>query len=425
MKPWEIHRGDVRQVLRTLPTDYFDACLSDPPYGLSFMGQKWDYKLPSVHVWLELLRVLKPGARALLFGGSRTFHRLVCAVEDAGFVPVDVLMWLHGQGFPKSLDISKAVDKKLKAPREVTGTAGKLWEKWEENATGEGRSRSGLRRDKPATERRAQWQGMGTQLKPAYEPCLMAEKPMPGTYAENALQYGVAGIAIDASRIGDEERVNPSASPVGMWKTLGGREETGRPPVGRWPSNVILDAEAGAMLDEQSGDRPGMSGGGSGRRDSSMFGIGGVTKPETIRGDHGGASRFFYVAKPDRTQRESGCESLESAVVGTLQGGGETASDPVSKRFTKTAKNVHPTVKPVDLIRYMARMLLPPARDTPRVIIVPYSGSGSEMIGCLQAGWDAVVGIERESKYIRIAEARLTKGGVLSKLMKDQRKQKK
>jgi DNA modification methylase len=427
VKPWEILQGDVRQVLRTLPSDHFDAVLSDPPYGLAFMGNRWDYKLPSVHVWLEMRRAMKPGARALLFGGSRTFHRLAVAVEDAGLVPIDTLMWLHGQGFPKSLAIDKAIDKHLKAERVVTGKAGKLWEKWEENATGKGRPRSGLRKDKPATASPTRWLGYGTQLKPAFEPCLMVEKPLEGTYAENALQWGVAGLAIDESRIGMREaRSLHRGATTGLGLGYGsgaGPQKVIDGGVGRWPSNVLLDEEAAALLDEQSGERPSgiavQRNGGGGRIFGSENGRGPVA--DAGYSDSGGASRFFFVAKAGRSQRESGCDALESADDGTLQGGGENANDPVSKRFTKKAKNIHPTVKPIDLVRYMARMLLPPSRETPRTILVPYSGSGSEMIGCLQAGWDRVVGIEREAEYITIARARLSKGGVLSRLMKEKR----
>jgi len=362
--PWQIIQGDVRAVLKTLDTNRFDAVLSDPPYGLSFMGKRWDYFLPSVNVWAELLRVLKPGAYAMLFGGSRTFHRLAVSVEDAGFELRDTLMWLYGQGFPKSHDVSKALDAKAGVVRRQIGT-----KKGNKNANGSGHGSAipGARRiavDVPVTLAASPaaiaWSGYGTALKPAFEPIVLARKQPEGSIADNALKWGTGAIAIDESRIGDEMmavtrstgeyngRSQSMAAPLTKTEVVG-------EAAGRWPANVVLDAEAGAILD--------------------------VRMPD--------ASRFFYTPKPDRIERDAGNEARS---------------------------NIHPTVKPIDLIRYFAKMILPPRGKGPRRILVPFSGSGSEMIGCLQAGWDEVVGIERESEYIAIAKQRIAKGGVFSQL---------
>lgn len=428
MSEWTIHHGDVRKILKTLPDDYFDGVLSDPPYAYKFMGNRWDYALPSVNVWTELLRVVKPGAHALIFGGPRTFHRLAVNVEDAGFIPTDLLMYLHGKGFPKSLDIAKAIDKQ--AGKKRTKILGYTDSRLDIGSGASvsfkgasGRAANGLIPVmEPTTEAGLQWSGWGSALKPAYEPVLLAMKMLDGTFAENVQKWGTGALNIDGCRIGDEERHNPSASPVGMWDSVSGKEKDGRPPVGRWPANVVLNDVAAEMVDAASGDRPSTM---TGRADpgkkhahpadasrvrESMFGnerAGG-----SVYADAGGASRFFYTTKVSRGEREQGCDDLNEGPQGTdaLRSGG---------RGEGKVKNTHPTLKSIDLTRWLATMLLPPPRKDgkPRRILVPFSGAGSEMIGCIQAGWDEVVGIEGEAEYIAIAKSRITKGGVFSGLL--------
>src|SRR5579859_867488 len=208
-KPWEIVVGEVRRVLRDMPSGTFDACLSDPPYGLRFMGNRWDYTVPSANVWVELLRVMKPGAYAMLFGGTKTFHRMMVAVEDAGFLPLDTCMWMHGKGFPKSLDISKAIDKAQGAKRQLGGASNTNCSYFPGECLGHGRTKDdvlGVTRHAaptlPATSDARRWSGYGTALKPAWEPIMLACKPQDGTYAENVLRHGTGALAIDASRIG-------------------------------------------------------------------------------------------------------------------------------------------------------------------------------------------------------------------------------
>lgn len=472
-KPWEIHQGDVRRVCKRLEENSFDALLCDPPYGLSFMGRRWDYDVPTPMLWAEVERVLKPGAHGIIFGGSRTFHRTTTAVEDGGFEIRDVIQWLYGSGFPKSLNVSKAIDSSLGNEREVTGTAGKLWEKWEENSGGSStKPRSGLRRDKPASDDAAAWHGYGTALKPGYEPALLVRKYPDGTVAENALKWGVGGIAIDVCRIGCDERFvapagNDGKTPASVAPVnVSGYE--GQTVVGRWPSNVIFTHDDRCVkvgtresnqrvemtestgipissnrsmggpnygrsvvgtasrppeelwacvpncpvriLDDQAGDRPGMSGGGKHRQGYPGGMFDGIDSTNTARNDTGGPSRFFYTAKADAYQRNAGCETLSkkrSEGADALRDRGRGAAE---------RANIHPTVKPLDLIRYLASLILPPKRDTPRRMLVPFSGSGSEMIACMQAGWEEVVGIELQAEYIEIATARIKNGGVLSAL---------
>ena len=432
--------------MKGLPSNYFDAVLSDPPYAYRFMGNRWDYEMPSVNVWSELLRVVKPGAHALLFGGPRTFHRLVVNVEGAGFIPIDLLMYLHGKGFPKSLDIAKAIDKSKGHWR---GRAGK---QKSGNAAMGGPNLERTLKGEAATEAALPWQGYGTALKPAYEPVLLAMKMLDGTFAENVQKWGTGALAIDACRIGDRG----DATTIGGFTKTGmfsiGGTDKGDKVQGRWPANVMLDEEAAEMLDAQTGERPSTLTGRADpksshvhpaskeKRRASMFGneqAGGA-----VYADTGGASRFFYTTKVSRGEREAGCSNLEQHAqgVGALRDGNRAgvinqASPPGSKGAsspragagrTGLVSNIHPTLKAIELTRWLATMLLPPPRadGQPRRILVPFSGAGSEMIGCLQAGWDEVIGIEGEANYIEIAKSRITKGGVFSGLLdKSMRKQ--
>jgi len=372
VRPWTIHRGDVRAVVRTLAEKSIDAACLDPPYGLRFMGRRWDYSVPSVNVWSAMLRVLKPGAHAVIFGGSRTFHRLVVNVEDGGFEIRDVLMWLYGAGWPKSHDVSKAVDKRLGAKRtKVVGHKNSGLDKGSGSTVSfrgaTGRDETGLIPITAPATAAADWEGYGTGLKPAYEPALLARRMLGGTVANAALEHGVVGLDLVTSRVGED--VLPAAISGSSRMFKGVKNVVSLERVGRWPSNVVLthdpfcvDAECASwcpvrMIDEQSR----------------------------------GASRFFYTAKASRSERDRGL------------GEGEHSS--------------HPTVKPQDLVRYFARMVLPPKRrdGSPRRILVPFSGSGSEMIACLQAGWDEVVGIEQSLEYCEIAEARIRKGSIFER----------
>jgi len=346
------------------------------------MGKSWDHGVPGAPVWAEVLRVLKPGAPLMAFGGTRTFHRLACALEDAGFEIRDTLMWIYASGFPKSHNISKALDRSAGADRQVVGaspyankgrtTDNRIYQK----ATPSEREVVTAPTDAAKT-----WSGFGTALKPAYEPIILGMKPCAGTFAQNALTHGVAGINVEAGRIGTTKNVPASASGVrGLYQNGHKQldERSGMDPhTGRWPANVLFDEAAAAALDEASGVTK--STGGNGQAFGKSFFGGGSARVKNGRnglglGDSGGASRFFYVAKASRRERGEG--------------------------------NTHPTVKPIKLSEYLARLLLPPERDTPRVLLNPFSGSGSEAIGALRAGWDQVCSIEREKAYVKIAKTR-------------------
>ena len=295
--------------MKKLDDNSVDSIVTDPPYGLSFMGKKWDYDVPSVAIWREALRVLKPGGHLLSFAGSRTYHRMAVNIEDAGFEIRDQIMWIYGSGFPKSHNISKGIDKKLGAEREMIRKKfspqqmmmkdGQNERPWQNKAKELGYHETAS--DEPASPEAKQWNGWGTALKPAHEPIVVARKPIIGTVAENILEHGVGGLNINDSRIPTNGE-QPKGSGNSQKNTLahGDREslEGGSitPSEGRFPANVILDAEAGAMLDEQSGESIGAKGTGLTATESR----GSVNINNSVGGinrvgyeDKGGASRYF------------------------------------------------------------------------------------------------------------------------------------
>lgn len=348
-----IVNADCATVVDVLGVNVIDSVVTDPPYGLSFMGKDWDHGIPGAHFWREALRVAKPGAHLVAFGGTRTYHRLTCAIEDAGWEIRDCLMWLYGQGFPKSLDVSKAIDKAAGAEREVVG-------------------------ERDYTKK--QWEGWGTALKPAWESIILARKPLDGTVAANVLKWGTGALNIDACRI----HSGPSVGGAKSGETvLGVLNDDGWTPQaqaidrsmaqGRWPANVVLDEEAARILDAQSGITTATGGKTSGH---SALGQGAgwnshENKITSIvrQGDTGGASRFFYCAKASRKERGEG--------------------------------NNHPTVKPVSLMRWLCRLV------TPRggIVFDPFCGSGSTGVAALQEGF-RFVGFDIDAGYCQIAENR-------------------
>ena len=317
--------GDCRELMAAMPTASVDAIVTDPPYGLAFMGKGWDHAVPGVEFWTEALRVAKPGAHLLAFGGTRTFHRLACAIEDAGWEIRDCLSWLYGSGFPKSHN----------------GPWG------------------------------------GTALKPAWEPIIMARKPLAGTVAATVAAHGTGGLNIDGCRIGtDEDRTRPRGSfphSDDAWGN-GRLAFTESHPAGRWPANVALDEDAAAMLDEQTGEirtqrieKP---------SDCAETGEWGTLQGRRgARGysDTGGASRFFYCAKASRSEREAGTDG-----------------------------NGHPTVKPVALMRWLVRLVTP----VDGVVLDPFTGSGTTGVAAVQEG-RRFIGCEREAEYVEIARRRI------------------
>ena len=425
-----IHHADVLDALREMPDNSFHGCLTDPPYGLSFMGHQWDHGVPSAEVWREVLRVLRPGAHLLAFGGTRTFHRLTCAIEDAGFEIRDCMMWLYGSGFPKSHDVSKAIDREAGAVRDVVGEY-----RMPMDSTAPGREPSqglgygsgaascvGRPITAPATEAARQWEGHGTALKPAWEPIILARKPLEGTVAQNVQRWGCGALAIDASRVGtDDALVRPAvmrAKQNALGAGLGAGTQT--EPLGRWPANVIFDEEAGAVLDAQSGLLH-AHGTKLRRGDDLGYRGGGTGSVRAVPQDRGGASRFFkscdyteadarfmYCAKASRKERDAGLEGF--AVVTRAEqtrrkeGSAGSKNPAAGSGSTEGGRNVHPTVKPLALTTYLARLILPPVEGSR--LLVPFCGSGSEMLGGTRAGWAHVEGIDSWDVAVKIARAR-------------------
>lgn len=378
---YTLNHGDVIDLLPLMPADSYDGGVIDPPYGLSeapgpeelaailaawlkgeayrpnkrgFMGKVWDGFVPGPEVWREVLRVLKPGAHVFVFASPRTQDLMGLALRLAGFEIRDTVAWLYSSGLPKSMDLCKVVGK-------------------------------------VAPPRADAWQGYGTTLKPAMEPCFLAMKPMGRTFVSNALEHGVAGLNIGGARIPYRDDAdlaeaiakNPGRADLTQSEVYGAsRPQQSVNVAGRWPANAVLDEHAALALDKQSGILK--TGGGvrnSAGHGRSVYGRFSGNEPERVfPANSGGASRFYYVAKASAGERSAGLAD----------------------------KNPHPCVKPLALVRHLATIILPPKRDDgPRRMLVPFCGSGSEMIGALQAGWEEVTGIEREAEYVAIAGARL------------------
>ena len=338
----QIIQGDCLEVMKTWPDNCIDSIITDPPYGLNFLGKKWDYEVPIVESWQECLRVLKPGGTLLCFAGSRTSHRMACNIEDAGFLLFDTIMYLYGSGFPKSTNISKQIDK-----RAGTYVKGKL----SPNSRNSGASPSGCYGEgvqcktlsNPQCEQAKQWDGWGTHLKPAFEPIICARKSNDGTYANNALKYGVAGLNIDGGRIKHHEDSTKickrKAAPnnvIGLGFKKHDNEFPEYNAKGRFPANLLLDKN--------------------------------VTTENW--------KRYFYCAKASKAERNAGCEGLEVK---------------------------HPTVKPIALMRYLCKLTATP---TGGLVLDPFMGSGTTGAACALTGRE-FIGIEKEAEYCQIARARI------------------
>jgi site-specific DNA-methyltransferase (adenine-specific) len=328
-----ILEGDCLSVMPTLDANSIDAVVCDPPYGLKFMGREWDHGVPGVPFWEAALRVAKPGAHLVAFGGTRTFHRLTCAIEDAGWEIRDCLMWLYGSGFPKSLDVSKAIDKALGAER--TRFTPNQYAARRPNGVRKGTAFADDNYEwqtpvdsSAATDDARQWEGWGTALKPAWEPIILARKPFKGTVASNVLEHSTGSLNVDGCRIEGEAWKAHRATGLASTKffTDGEAKEIDKAPhaLGRWPANVVFDEEAAALLDEQSGD---VKAGGSlqGTEPSTPFtNCYGEMKGRRVwesYADAGGASRFFYTAKASRSERNAGLEHHEKRPGGSYDRG--------------------------------------------------------------------------------------------------------
>jgi len=382
----KVLHGDCLDKLLELPDNSVDAIVTDPPYGLSFMGKKWDYDVPSVKIWEECLRVLKPGGYLLAFAGTRTQHRMAVRIEDAGFEIRDMIAWVYGSGFPKSLNIGKAVDKLQGNNREVVGIsngAGKLMEErpWNQNPEYD--------KNIPVTKGNSEWEGWGTALKPALEPITVARKPLSeNTVAENVLKWGTGGINIDGCRV---EYTDGTTEEQIRRKYSGSNEGNGSVTnnfgvkdikmtsestlTGRFPANLIHDGSDEVVElfpNTKSGSVKNSTNNFNGSNNINIGG--GMLSPENSYGDSGSASRFFYCAKASKSERNRGVED----------------------------GNKHPTVKPLDLMEYLVKLV---SKEN-AIVLDPFAGSGSTLLACKNLN-RKYIGIEREEDYIKIINARL------------------
>lgn len=400
-----IKAGDCLEVLRELKDNSVDAVVTDPPYGISFMGKKWDYDVPAVAVWKEALRVLKPGGHALVACGTRTQHRMAVNLEDAGFEIRDIVAWIYGSGFPKSLNIGKAVDKIQGNEREITGErkaddirANNLMHR----ATGVNNNSHIIQ----ITKGTSQWEGWGTALKPAMELWTLCRKPIEGTVAENCLKWGVGGLNIDECRVGTEV-IPPQKQGKDIknnnWSGSGEKSTyISHGSIGRFPANVIHDgsAEVVSLFPSSSSSWRPPDKGGTGnsltfKHDKGEF-----------RGfdDNGSNARFFYCAKASKAERNMGCEGLENRLKLTQM---RSANGTGDKNFEggfqdQIMKNHHPTVKPVALMEYLIKLI---TREG-QIVLDPFMGSGSTGIAAKKLN-RKFIGIEKMPEYFQIAEARI------------------
>jgi len=405
-----LHHGDLFDVLPTLDAASIDALVSDPPYGIGFMGREWDTFRPDrvktaaqtkqrkdpqqlkdmknvygrkrspalspsqieydytveglrgFQLWTErwareVHRVLKPGAYLVVCGAPRSYHRMACGLEDAGFVIRDKFSWLFGSGFPKSYDLGD---------------------------------------------------GKGTALKPAHEPIALAWKPFKGTIEKCHATHGTAALNIDPCRIeSDETWEGGNEPPKPRERGIGFASSSSSHPLGRWPANVVIDDIAAAAIDEQSGTLvSGTREAGTLRRlaTGNVYNGGQWERPSdrTYEGSIGGASRFYYCAKPSREERDMGCHHLDPRQRDETRKEGGAGGDNPRNRGLQPRGNFHPTVKPIDLMRWLVRLVTP----VDGIVLDPFAGSGTTGCACAYEG-RKFIGIEREADYIAIAERRI------------------
>jgi DNA modification methylase len=407
-------KGDCRHQLATLPDNSVHAIITDPPYELGFMGKTWDSTgiAYNTEVWTQCLRVLKPGGHLLAFGGSRTYHRLASAIEDAGFEIRDQIMWVYGSGFPKSLDVSKAIDKAAGAERKKIGSSVNNRDRSQHKYNSVGDFGSTATLTVPSTDAAKQWDGWGTALKPAHEPIVLARKPLDGTVANNVLTHGVGALNIDDCRVrrADEDvsQAGHRTATFGTQETLSGGDGSGgwtQNDAGRWPANFIHDGseEVLELFPDSKGAFAPVKLGHSGKSkgiygDYAQRGDDGAT----FYGDSGSAARFFYCAKASRSERNTGLDHLQPQRHSDRPSDNLPGGDNPRNRTNTPQTNFHPTVKPLALIHYLIKLVTPPGGT----ILDPFLGSGTTAVAATQLGhpW---IGCELTPDYWPIIEARV------------------
>lgn len=415
---YKLYQGNMLDLLEVIGKETIDTVLTDPPYELNFMSKGWDNAGVSFQsdTWEKCYEVLKPGGYLLAFGGSRTFHRIACAIEDAGFEIRDTIMWLYGSGFPKSMNIGLAIDKKMGVESKVVGTQtvpdirgdafGTMNEK-------QGGSYKNITRD--VKEAQNKWNGWGTALKPSFEPIIVARKPFKGSLVDNVIKNGVGGININECRVetGEDIKVHNYTQNSGIYGKYNNEIEEHSTNQGRFPANTILTYDE-TDFDEVCGGFPNTKSGIAVRHNSGGNTFGGNNKKPLMEdlgyNDSGSASRYFYCAKASKKDRDEGLDEFEEKEVRVLNATNPELEqkDDVSARFITVKKNTHPTVKPTNLMQYLVRLVTPKGGT----ILDPFNGSGSTGKAVMYENKERnknykYIGIELTEEYLPIAKARI------------------
>ena len=412
--------ADCIEHMNTMPPESVDSIVTDPPYHLTskngqskgFMGKEWDGGAIAfrTEVWEAALRVAKPGAYLLAFGGTRTFHRMAVAIEDAGWEIRDTVMYVYGTGFPKSHNVSKAIDKEAGAEREIVGQRvhARKGVKIAEERTAIGAGSFGEERignvTVPATDAAKQWDGWGTALKPAWEPILVCRKPLDGTVAQNVLAHGTGAMNIDGCRVvGEDIPINRLESWSGFGQEIRPNYEQEINNKGRWPANLIHDGsdEVVALFPETAPSRQGKP---RGTAKKGLFANSEFNKVGTEHNDSGSAARFFYCAKANKSDRNEGLEEFDLKREADRVSDDGVGGDNPRNRTNKLKLNHHPTVKPTALMRYLCKLVT----RLGGVVLDPFCGSGSTGKAAILEGF-MFIGIEKEFEYCEIANARISK----------------
>ena len=414
---YKLYQGNMLDMLEAIEPNTIDSIVTDPPYELNFMGKGWDNSGIAFQptTWQKCYEVLKPGGYLLAFGGSRTFHRIAVAIEDAGFEIRDTIMWLYGSGFPKSMNIGLAIDKKNGVESKVVGIKEHCKKDFKENnlyaqdeANKNNKKCFGYGTE-IVKEAQNEWQGWGTALKPSFEPIIVARKPFKGSLVDNVIEYGVGGINIDECRVGNEKLVNKGMSSLGVmhddnWVS---NKEVVNEVNGRFPANTILTYDE-TDFDEVCGGFPNTKGSSNPRKNTNGNVYGDyktVTTQNDAWGDSGSASRYFYTAKASKKDRDEGLDTFNQEKVND---GRNTPIDNAFQRGETLRKNTHPTVKPTELMQYLIRLVSPNGAT----ILDPFNGSGSTGKAVMYENKERnknykYIGIELTEEYLPISKARI------------------
>jgi site-specific DNA-methyltransferase (adenine-specific) len=442
-KDYKLYHGSMLDMLDHIQPNSIDSIVTDPPYELNFMGKGWDNSGVSFQpeTWKKCYEVLKPGGHMLVFGGSRTFHRIACAIEDAGFEIRDTIMWIYGSGFPKSMNIGLAIDKKNGVESPVVAVKehckkdfkdGNLYAQADANKNNTKCFGYGTQE---VREPQNEWKGWGTCLKPSFEPIIVVRKPPEGTLVDNVLTYGVGGINIDECRVpmSDNEpdkRVGTDAvmhtDGEKMWygeNGYAGKDVSVYKDNGRFPANTILTYDesdyeevCGGFPSSGSGNNKGVynySGREYNNKDTSMFNGDKPQAPSNYN-DNGSASRYFYCAKASKKDRDEGLEEFEEKQIYSLDNKhrfnykNTDANNLGDKILNISRKNTHPTVKPTELMQYLVRLVTPNGGT----VLDPFNGSGSTGKAVMYENREKnkgykYIGIELNEEYLPISKARI------------------